>query len=304
MTHYLKDYAWYEKCILHRRNAGGASANVAAAIAKLGGKSDFIGCVGDDAFGTFLIQTMKTHNVSTKFMQRSTSLFTTLAFVSLADDGERDFVFNRGADKELKYDTKLTTPFKNQLVHFGAATAFLGGDLQKAYNIYLDNAVAQNAFISFDPNFRTDLWQNNEAAFINYCNPFIEKADLAKFSLEEIQLISGIKDLGRACRKLHSLGAKAICITLGKEGTYLSTPNFKEQIPSISVKSIDTTGAGDAFIGCLLKEISGLENPKSILKNPLMLVQMIKRANIAGAITTTQYGAIAALPHKEQLDNF
>lgn len=286
------------------KKAGGAPANVAAAISKLGGQSYFVGCVGADPFGEFLIKTIKKHKVSTSFVQQHPSSFTTLAFVSLAEDGERDFVFSRGADKELEYDAALAAGFHDQIVHFGAATAFLGGNLQHAYEKYLLEAVNQNAFICFDPNFRIDLWRNNEDAFIKFCLPFIEKAHLTKFSLEEVQLISGTSDMVEACEKLHQIGAKAICITLGKDGTYLSTANFKEQIASVAIKPVDTTGAGDAFIGCLLKQIAEFENPNSIFKNKAELIQMIEKANISGAITATKYGAIAALPTQEQINSF
>src|SRR5690554_5118632 len=107
------------------KKAGGAPANVAAAIAKLKGNSYFIGCVGKDPFGSFLLNILEKDLVNTDLIQR-TATFTTLAFVSLAEDGERDFVFSRGADKELSYDRSLKERFKNQIVHFGAATALLG----------------------------------------------------------------------------------------------------------------------------------------------------------------------------------
>ncbi len=292
------------KAVQFTKKAGGAPANVAAAIAKLGGKSEFVGCVGSDPFGEFLLQTITDHSVSVSFAQRSTSSFTTLAFVSLAEDGERDFVFSRGADKELKYDEKLPNLFKDQIVHFGAATAFLGGSLHKAYEKYLLDAHTKNAFICFDPNFRTDLWKNNERAFIDYCLPFIEKADLTKFSLEEAQLISRKDTLEDACEEIHRIGAKAICITLGKDGTYISTKNFKETIESIVIQPLDTTGAGDAFIGCLLKQIGTQKNPKTIFEDKKLWISMVKKANTAGAITATQYGAIAALPTETDLNSF
>ena len=285
------------------KKAGGAPANVAAAIAKLGGKSSFIGAVGKDPFGSFLINTLKEHSVAVNFVQRNNT-FTTLAFVSLAEDGERDFVFDRGADKELVYDQKLAALFKEQIVHFGAATALLGGKLQEAYHAYLNDAVANDAFISFDPNYREDLWKNNESEFVKLCLHFIQKAHLCKFSLEEAQLISGKSKLEDACNFFHQTGAKIICITLGKEGTYISTSSFKEQIGSVKVKAVDTTGAGDAFIGCLLKQLSELQEPQNIIKNKNKLLQMVQKANIAGAITATQYGAIAALPDQQQLIKF
>lgn len=290
------------KAINFTKKAGGAPANVACAIAKLGGKSSFIGCVGKDPFGLFLLNVLRQENVDISMAQKSKNMFTTLAFVSLAEDGERDFVFSRGADKELKYDPGIKKSFERNMIHFGAATAMLGGPLEEAYSHYLFDALTKDSFISFDPNFRGDLWKENEHTFIKKCMPFVEKSHLCKFSLEEAQLLSGKKEVGEACDFLHEVGARIIAITLGKDGTYLSTASFKKTVPSIKVSPIDTTGAGDAFIGCLLYQISELSNFNAVFEDNSLLFKMVEKANKAGAITTTKYGAIIALPNLTQLE--
>jgi fructokinase len=277
------------------KKPGGAPANVACAIAKLGGKSKFIGSVGNDPFGTFLLNTLKENNVDISLAQRVRT-FTTLAFVSLAEDGERDFVFSRGADKNLTYDPQVKKNFKNNILHLGAATALLGGSLEKAYGHYFFDALTQNTFISFDPNFRSDLWRDEESVFIKKCMPFIEKSDLCKFSLEEAQLLSGQQDVDDACKILHEIGVKVIAVTLGNKGTFLSTHQEKVIIPSIQVEPVDTTGAGDAFIGCLLYQISLLKDPHEILSDFELLQKMVEKSNKAGAYTTTGFGAISSLP--------
>lgn len=289
------------KVLTFTKKAGGAPANVAVSIAKLGGKSYLAGAVGDDPFGEFLITVLNDHSVSADYIQKTDS-FTSLAFVSLAENGERDFIFNRGADAFLSYDERLSSNFKNNIVHFGAATSFLGGDLEKTYTLYLKDALKSNAFISFDPNFRIDLWKNNEKKFIKKCLPFIEKADFSKFSIEELQLLSGEKEMKTACEKFHKYGTKIIAVTMGARGTYLSTRSEQKTIESIKVKPVDTTGAGDAFVGCVLKQLSELETPKTVLNDFSTLSKMIKKANIAGAITTTKYGAIASLPTWGQIE--
>ncbi|PIF00704.1 MAG: carbohydrate kinase [Maribacter sp.] len=288
------------KAEIFTKKAGGAPANVACAISKLGGLSKFIGCVGRDQFGSFLLDILKGNHVDISLAQRSRN-FTTIAFVSIAEDGERDFVFSRGADKELKYDSNIKKSFQGNMVHFGAATAFLGGDLEAAYGRYFFDALALDAFISFDPNFRENLWKGEEHIFIRKCTPYIQKTHLCKFSLEEAQLLSGKTDLDECCTVLHEMGAKVITITLGKEGTLLSTERSRHTIPSVSVNTVDTTGAGDAFIGCLLHQISGLHDPMEILKDIEPLIGMVKIANKAGALTTTNFGAIPSLPNQEQL---
>ena len=282
------------------KKAGGAPANVACAIAKLGGLSKFIGCVGHDQFGSFLLGVLEDNHVDISLTQRSKA-FTTIAFVSIAEDGERDFVFSRGADMKLKYDSSIKNDFGDNLVHFGAATALLGGELESAYGRYFFDALTQDSFIGFDPNFRGDLWKGEEEIFIKKCMPFVQKAHLCKFSLEEAQLLSGKTNLGECCAVLHEVGTKIIAITLGGDGTFLSTENSKHTIPSIAVNPIDTTGAGDAFIGCLLYQIAELHNPKEILESTDLLIDMVKKANKAGAFTTTNFGAIPSLPNREQL---
>ncbi len=284
------------KAKVFTKKPGGAPANVACAIAKLGGRSKFIGSVGDDPFGDFLLNILKENNVDISLAQKVRT-FTTLAFVSIAEDGERDFVFSRGADKELEYSSEVKKNFTNNIIHLGAATALLGGKLEKTYGHYFfDGLTTQNTFISFDPNFRADLWRDEEAIFVKKCMPFIEKADLCKFSFEEAQLLSRKEDLHEACDVLHDLGAKIITITLGSKGTLLSANQQKITIPSIDVKPIDTTGAGDAFIGCLLYQIASLKNPHEIVTDFELLIEMVGKANKAGAYTTTGFGAITSLP--------
>ena len=285
------------------KKAGGAPANVACAIAKLGGKSSFIGSVGDDPFGEFLLNIMSDHGVDLSLAQQS-EVFTTLAFVSLTEDGERDFVFSRGADRELKYDPAVKSQFDQNILHLGAATALLGGKLEEAYGRYLFDALTHDCFISFDPNFRTDLWKSNEDNFIKKCMPFIEKSQLCKFSKEEAQLLSGKENLSEACEYFHEVGCPIIVVTLGAEGTLVSSASYENIVPSIPISPVDTTGAGDAFIGCLLKQIADLDAIEQLFKDHNMLKEMVKKANIAGAITATNYGAIASLPTREALENF
>nr|WP_299338077.1 carbohydrate kinase [Allomuricauda sp.] len=288
------------KAVEFTKKAGGAPANVACAIAKLGGKGIFVGSVGNDPFGKFLLETLKKEGVDISLAQ-SSSTFTTLAFVSIAEDGERDFVFSRGADKELSYDPGLRKGFHGNMLHLGAATALLGGPLEASYGKYLFDALTKEMFISFDPNYRGDLWKENEKQFVKKCMPFIEKSHLCKFSEEEALLLSGKSNLEDACDFFHELGTKVVTVTLGKKGTLVSVNEMKSIVPSVDVKPVDTTGAGDAFIGCLLYQISHLDNYEQVFDRELLL-KMVSVANKAGAITTTKFGAITALPTKSQLE--
>jgi len=284
------------------KKAGGAPANVACAISKLGGDSFFVGAVGNDPFGSFLLRVLENEKVDISLAQKCET-FTTLAFVSIDKDGERDFVFSRGADKELTYDSSLKSKFENSILHFGAATALLGGSLEETYSRYLFDGLTKNAFISFDPNYRGDLWKNKEDVFIRKCHTFIEKSHLCKFSLEEAQLLSGKENMEEACKFFHEAGTQIIVVTLGSEGTLLSTSNFYKTIPSMKVTPKDTTGAGDAFIGCLLQQLAKISKIEDLLENEHLLYNMVSRANKAGAITTENFGAIESLPTSQQLDS-
>lgn len=283
------------------KKAGGAPANVAVAVARLGGKGVFIGAVGRDPFGDFLLDTLKEEGVDIKHAQRVEE-FTTLAFVSLDRDGERDFVFSRGADRDLKYDPQLVSVFGGQILHFGAATAFLGGGLEAACDQYLKEAAASGSLVSFDPNYREDLWKEGNDYFIHCCRRYLKKSHLVKMSAEEASLITGERDLEAACRFIHELGVVCVTITLGREGTYLSVYGKGVTVPSVVVEARDTTGAGDAFVGCMLWQLSQTGDPMAVLSDPGKMKSVVALANKAGAHTTTSYGAIPALPFAADIE--
>ncbi|AGK98812.1 carbohydrate kinase family protein [Clostridium pasteurianum] len=287
-----------------KKKAGGAPANVTAAICKLGGKASFVGKVGDDPFGKFLKDTLDNLNVDTSMLLMDKIEKTTLAFVSLKANGERDFVFNRGADGCLKYnELDLDKIYSNKVLHFGSATALLGGDMRESYVRIMQEAKRKNIFISFDPNFRDNLWEDNVEDFIHISKKCIEFADFIKVSDEELKIITGKEDLYAAVDSLRAGGNKIVAVTLGKDGTLISTDEKTEIIPSIKIKSIDSTGAGDAFVGSLLYKISLLEDSNELYKNFNELKDIVKFANKVGAIVCTKLGAIAALPTLEEVEN-
>lgn len=282
------------------KKAGGAPANVAVAVSRLGGKGGFIGAVGRDPFGVFLADTLKDEGVDSRHLQRVQE-FTTLAFVSLDKNGERDFVFSRGADRELKYDSQLVSVFGGQILHFGAATAFLGGGLETAYHQYLKEGGASGCLISFDPNFRQDLWQEGVDHFVYSCRRFLKKAHFVKMSLEEARLVTGVSAFEKACSFVHEQGVTCMVITLGDEGAYLSVKGEGQMIPSEAVEVVDTTGAGDAFVGCVLWQLSQAGDPMAIVRDASRMKHIVALANKAGAYTTTAHGAIPALPYLADL---
>jgi len=280
------------------KKAGGAPANVAAAIAALGGEVSMAAKVGDDPFGHHLIELLDTMGVNTNLLIKDPAHFTTFAFVSLMNDGERDFYFNRGADKELTtYDLAALNLKEYSIVHFGSATAFLPGPLQNTYIELFAKAKQAGCLISFDPNYRHLLFQNNNASFISQCAPFIENCDFFKLSDEEALFITGAETVPMAANALRKKSNAVFTITLGKEGTMLCIGDQIEMIKSIPIQSVDATGAGDAFVGAVLYQL----NKRSIKEVNLVSMEdwktIISNANKAGARTCEYMGAMEAFKH-------
>ena len=280
------------------KKPGGAPTNVAAAIAALGGNVALAAKVGNDPFGKHLIDVMEEFGVSTKWVLKDDNHFTTFAFVSLMHDGERDFVFNRGADGQLNRQEIDAIDLDDvSIIHFGSATAFLPGPLQAAYQDLLQKALQKNIFISFDPNYRHLLFPHDKQTFIDQSWNFLTACHFFKLSDEEAMLITGCVTLADAAAVLLAKTTAVFTITLGKEGTMLGFQNATSIVPSIPVKPVDTTGAGDAFVGAVLYQLSD----KSLtVINHLSLQQwqhVVSNANKAGARTCEYLGAMEAFKH-------
>lgn len=277
------------------KKAGGAPANVAASIAKLGGHAYFLGKVGNDPFGVFLEDTLKDVNVDTSMLIKGGN--TTLAFVSIDSEGERDFKFFRGADADYSFDDiDFLNIKKDDIVHFGSATGFLKGKLRKTYFELLDYAVENKMFISFDPNYRDALISDTKS-FARDSIKFIEKSDFVKLSDEEAVIITGKENLEESLDEILNMGAKTVCITLGAKGTLLATKEEKIIIPSVKIKQVDSTGAGDAFVGAMLCQIA--KNQRDLNFNTLS--NYVEFANKVGAITCLNFGAICSMPLIEDI---
>jgi len=280
------------------KKPGGAPTNVAAAIAALGGNVELASKVGKDPFGQHLVDVMDSFGVSTKWMLQDENYFTTFAFVSLMENGERDFYFNRGADGELTRDEVDAIDLKEfSIIHFGSATAFLHGPLQIAYLSLLQKALVQDFFISFDPNYRNLLFQYNKQSFIDQSWNFLEHCHFFKVSDEEAMMLTGRATLTDAVNDLLLRTKSVFAITLGKDGTLLRINNETKIIPSIKIKPVDTTGAGDAFVGAILYQLEG----RSLAEIKTMALadweKIVLNGNKAGARTCEYMGAMEAFKH-------
>lgn len=280
------------------KKTGGAPTNVAAAISALGGSVELAAKVGNDPFGKQLIQVMQEFGVSTRWMLVDDTHFTTFAFVSLMEDGERDFVFNRGADGQLSREEVDEIPMNDvSIIHFGSATGFLPGPLQAAYQSLLQKALQKNIFISFDPNYRHLLFPNNTRSFIDQSWNFLKACHFFKLSDEEAMLITGAASVEDAAALLLEKTNAVFTITLGKEGTLFGFQGRTSIIPSIPIKPVDTTGAGDAFVGAVLYQLCNrsLDAIKALTADDWG--QIIANGNKAGARTCEYMGAMEAFKH-------
>ena len=271
---------------------------MAAAIASLGGEVELLAKVGTDPFGRHLIDVMEEFKVSTKWILQDPDHFTTFAFVSLMENGERDFYFNRGADGQLSVkDIDQVNLNEFSIVHFGSATGFLPGPLQAAYQGLLQQCLQHEVFISFDPNYRHLLFQNNTQTFIDQSWNFLNSCHFFKVSDDEAMLITGRATLTDAVDTLLQKTSAVFAITLGKEGTMLGIQGETIIIPSIPVNPVDTTGAGDAFVGTVLYQLSS----RSVAQIKSLTIEdwrtIILNANKAGARTCEYMGAMEAFKH-------
>lgn len=268
---------------------GGAPANVAAAVARLGHPSAFMGQVGDDPFGHHLAGVLAAEQVDITGITYSSEARTALAFVSNTADGDRSFMFYRhpSADMLMRpsdVDTGLIEAC--DVFHHGSIT-FIREPAASALRQALERAMAAGKFISYDPNLRLPLWDSAEAARAGMLAG-LDSANLLKISDEELEFLTGSDDVSPLWRDSMDM----ICVTYGASGAavYLKDGGVIEH-GGYAVQATDTTGAGDAFVAAML--IGILENRDDWRAR---LPQILDFANAVGALTCLGKGAIPSLP--------
>lgn len=295
----LKDVIAFE------RAPGGAPANVAAAVAKYGHKSSMISKLGKDAFGDFLVEKLEEAGVACDKIFRTDEANTALAFVSLKDNGERDFSFyrNPSADLLLRDDEVDPDWFQaGDIIHF-CSVDLVESPMKQAHKKAIMAISKAGGLVSFDPNVRLPLWKSEEDCRQAILE-FLSYAHIVKVSDEELEFITGINNEEKAIRSLFTGNVKAVVYTKGAAGADLFLSEEKFESSGYAVMPVDTTGAGDAFIGGFLYQLLRLaanpENVEEILR--LNQAAILQFANASGALTTTGKGAISALPAKEQVE--
>ncbi|SES16966.1 fructokinase [Gracilibacillus ureilyticus] len=283
---------------------GGAPANVAAAIAKLGGDSAFIGQVGEDMFGYYLKKVLAENKVDITHMLHTDKANTALAFVALKQGGEREFAFYRkpSADMllEREYIKKITFT-ENDILHF-CSVSLIESEVKYAHIEAIKKIKEENGLVVFDPNVRQSLWENQQL-YSHTIQEFIPYADVLKVSDDELNFITGKGTVEEGLNYLLSQPVKLLILTKGKEGVTFFIGKKEINVPGFAVQAIDTTGAGDAFIGAFLYQFSLMDKKLTDLTSD-ELIAMGTFANSAAALVTTKNGAISALPTMEEVEAF
>ena len=272
---------------------GGAPANVAACAAKLGAEAYFIGKVGEDLFGNRIIDGLQSVGVKTRYVSKTDCANTALAFVALKPNGDREFSFyrNPSADMFLEPEDVKEIAFKNgDILHF-CSVDLIDMPVKDATKFCIEACKAAGGVISFDPNVRANLWKDIEQ-YRKVIREFIPIADIVKLASDECEFVYGIDDIDAVANTILET-AKQVIITFGGEGSKLYThENVIVQKP-YPIQCVDTTGAGDTFIGTYLRYYKEKGSREAMLL-----------ASAASAMVCTKKGVLTSLPSEKELEQF
>lgn len=275
---------------------GGAPANVAVAVARLEGRAAFFGRVGQDPLGRFMQQTLAGEKVDTEFLLLDEQQRTSTVIVDLDDSGERSFTF-------------MVKPSADQFLQPSDVPQFSAGEWLHVCSIALANEPSRSTtleamrqiksaggFVSFDPNLREEVWANPDE-IKPVVNQAIELADVVKFSDDELMYLTDTDSLQAGLKAIEGYNNTLVLVTQGAKGALVVFENQQRLLAGQAVKPVDTTGAGDAFVGGLLAKLSQTTD----WVNQQTIESAVKWANGCGALATTQKGAMTALPTQQAL---
>lgn len=286
---------------LFAANPGGAPANVAVAAARLGASTAFLGKIGRDSFGCTLRKTLSNHGVDVSGLLTARAP-TTVAVVSVVEDGERSFSFLRGADSMLCPDEVDADRLEQtKFLHFGSVS-LTAGPSRSATIFAARHAHNSGTLVSYDPNYRPALWRTQEDAQQWMTIP-LPLVDVIKLTEEELDLVAGTGDPEEGSRLLEERGIRLIMVTLGKRGVFYRWQGKTGLVPGFKVPVTDTNGAGDTFLGAVLARLAG-RGPKPLDGLEIReLEDILTFANRAAAWTCTGSGAIPSMPTLEQINS-
>ena len=281
---------------------GGAPANFLATLTSLGAKTALLGKIGTDTFGKTLTATLEKSGIETKGLIAAEDVFTTLAFVTLDDTGNREFSFARkpGADTCISYEElDLSLIDETKVFHFGTLSLTDEPARSATYQA-VEYAKRQGKLITYDPNLRKPLWRDLDAAKEQILWG-LTKADIVKISDEEVEFLFGLKPEEGAEYILRNFDTKLVFVTCGAEGCYFANAVANGYAPSLSgIKVVDTTGAGDVFGGSVVWQVlqSG-KKPEALTQEELQAIAEF--ACTAAGLSATKPGGISSVPTRQEV---
>ena len=286
---------------------GGAPANVAVAVARMGMSAGFIGKVGRDFFGKFLTSVLEAEGVDCTHLAYSDEARTTQAFIGVQSSGDKDVEFYRhpGADQMLRPED-ITPGYIvcGKAFHFGSISLIDEGP-KAATLACAELAREKGLLVSYDPNYRPALWDTEAHARDEMLRGF-DNADVAKVSEEEWEFITGTPDFPQGAAKILGRGVKLVVVSRGEKGCWFTTGRHIGEMPGHHVDVAETIGAGDGFLGGMLVELLHAIGAGVRLETLAQeqIVGAMRVANAAGALTCTKVGAIPALPTRAEVETF
>ncbi|NQT18066.1 MAG: carbohydrate kinase [Planctomycetes bacterium] len=286
---------------------GGAPANVAVALQRLGVSAGFAGKVGEDPFGKYLRECLRQEDVDTSFLFTDPGVRTTAVFVAVREDGLKDLCFyrNPGADMMLEPGEIGEALFDGACCfHFGSIS-FIDEPSASAQQKALEIARREGLMISYDPNYRPTLWPSEERAREVIQDSF-RHCHLAKISEEEWEVATGHVSFEAGVQAVLDKGVELLVVSRGEDGAFATNGDYRISIPGLPVDVVETTGAGDGFLAAMIARLMPeRERIGSLARLGEDVVKdALRFANAVGALTCTKPGAIPALPTKAQAEAF
>jgi fructokinase len=292
---------------LFQRFAGGAPANVAVAVARLGGQSKFIGMLGKDMFGDFLLQELQSYGVDCSAVRQTTDAKTALAFVALNAEGDRSFSFYRPPAADLLYKAEHCPAelWQQKAILHLCSNSLTEPDIAQTSFALVRLAQQHGWLVSVDANLRHNLWSEGYASR-ELVIQLLEMADLVKLSEDELEYLADGQNTDKWLQYILTFRPGWVVVTAGAEQVQSYTKAESLSVPVSAVQVLDTTAAGDAFVGAWLHQVAqqldrGL-NFADLLQHQALQQQIIEKAIQAGSLTCQKYGAFAALPTAQEWD--
>ena len=283
--------------------SGGAPANVAVAASKMGASTAFIGKIGNDLLGQGLRIALENNGVDDSGLSTDPAAPTTIALVTRDENGERDYTFLRssGADVQLSVaDLPDGMIEQAKILHFGSV--ILTDEPCKSATLEaIERASRSGALLSFDPNYRAALWEDETKAAELICS-MIPRCDILKLSSEEMTLFTGTANYAQGSAQLAEMGPFLVLVTLGEDGVFYRMGGMTGHVSAQKIEVSDRGGAGAAFMGMVLSQLCKLDDPRTVGQKALE--EILDFANKAAGITASRPGAIPAMPMMEEVISF